>query len=620
QYDLDGPLTIVLNKLDVLLAGGGLTVKEPVTIALGDELKISDFAINFKPGGRLAGEVDLTPGRMVIAAKGDKIPFKAFKPFAGADLPDGELQSLDLALSQGTAGLTGSLTLKTSATVQKFKPVVTLNGDLKGGGRPSFELEGKIDGGPGWKADGDFKASVPLFAAEGGFPQPDMNGAIDGEIKFTGSLGPLWQLAGQPDRSLKGLARLEAKIGGTLNKPVPTGTLYVAGGRYEDSILGVLINDITVEARSTRELPLKALLSAKDGKGGGLALEASVKNLDNPTLSAKGRMSRFSPTHRDDLVVYVSGDFGAEGPLDKLSLTSDLTVDHGELDLKIAAAAGSVPTLPISGADDKVVETSKGMRANLKINIPGRFFIRGSGLESEWRGKLTVGGFTSRPSLVGQLAPVRGYFTFAAKEFEFSGGDISFSGGTVPNLNLELTNNTPGLTAILRFGGNATKPTLTMESRPPYPEEEVLSHVLFGKSASTISRFEALQLASALNGLRNFGSDGFNALDTVRASLGLDVLRLGGANDDRERRASGMSGSMAQDMTGGGSSADGEQSDDITVEAGKYIADNVYVGVEHSGVGGPAVRLEVELRPSVSLEARTSTESSRIGLGWKKDY
>lgn len=620
-YDLTDPVTVTVNGLDLILAGGGLTVKEPVTVGLGDTLTISDFALNFRPGGRLAGKVDLTPGQMTIQAKGEKIPFKAVKPFVSADIPEGELQSLTVALNQGAEGLSGRFDLKTSASVQKFKPVLNINGELLGGARPALKIEGSINGGPGWKADGDFKAALPLTAgADGGAPQPDMNGPLSGEIKFTGPLAPLWALAGQPDRALSGLARLEAQIGGTLAKPAPRGVLYVAGGRYEDSVLGLLIADITLEARSTPEAPLAALLSAKDGKGGGLALEAKVASLTNPSLSAKGRMSRFSPTHRDDAVVYISGDFGAEGPFDRLSLTSDLTVDHGELDLKIAFAGGSVPTLPISNLGDKALESSRGMRTNLKINIPGRFFIRGSGLESEWRGNLTVSGSTGRPSLVGQIVPVRGYFTFAAKEFQFSGGDISFSGGTTPNLNLELTNNTPGLTAILRFGGTASKPSLTMESRPPYPEEEVLSHVLFGKSASTISRFEALQLASAINGLRDFGSDGFNALGTVRASLGLDVLRLGGANDDRERRASNMSGSMAQDMTGGGSSADGEQSDDITVEAGKYIADNVYVGVEHSGVGGPAVRLEVELRPSVSLEARTSTESSRIGLGWKKDY
>ena len=625
QYEIGDEPKIDLERLDFQLAGSGLSLKDKTTINLGEHLAVSPFELNFKPGGQLTANLDLRPGAMTVKAQGSKIPFKAFKAFAPDSVPDGEIQSLNINLGQTADGLAGTLDLKTAVSAKELrniKPVLTLNGDLSAGPAPSLKVDGKIEGGSGWNADGLFNARLPLTAGiDGGLPQANMNAAVSGELKFVGPVGPLWTLAGQPDRSFNGMLQLEAKLGGSLANPQPRGSLYLAGGRYEDSVLGVLVNNIKLEVQSTPELPVKALLSAEDGKKGGLALEAQLRDLNAPNLKAKGRLNQFSPMHRDDLVVFISGDFGAEGPLDRLSLSSNLTVDQGELDLQIIASGGSVSTLPISNIGDGLNRSSRGMRTDLKVSIPGRFFIRGPGLESEWKGTMSVGGSTGNPSLTGHLAPVRGYYTFAAKEFQFTGGDISFSGGTNPILNLELTNKTPGLTAILRFGGSATKPTLTMESQPALPEEEVLSHVLFGKSASAISRFEALQLASAINDLRNFGSSGFNALGMVRSSLGLDVLRLGGSNENRERQISGMSGSLGQEMSGAGSSqSNGDQSDDISVEAGKYLSDNIYVGVEHSGVGGAAVRLEVELAPSVSFEARSSTESSRVGLGWKRDY
>ena len=615
-----------LQQLDFRLAGGGLKLAEPLKVTFSDGFKISPLNLAFLPKGQMAAEVDLTPGAMKIKADVKAVPYSFLKSF-GVAAPDGILQNFKADLVQGPVGLAGDFSLKTQIAAKELrniKPNLELSGKLSDGSAPALTVAGTIDGGAGWKSKGKFNARIPFTpGTDGGFPGPNMTAPISGDITFTGSIGPIWRLLGQPDRSLTGMAEIQAEVAGTLTKPLPRGTVYLAGGRYEDGIVGLLINDITLEAHSTPEAALTAVLSAKDQYGGGVALEAKVADLNKPALAAKGRLSRFNPLHRDDLSAFISGDLAAEGPLDKLALTSDLTVDRGEIDLKIALAAGSAVTLPISKEGDSAGGRPSGHRLNLKVNVPNQFFIRGFGLESEWRGTLSVNGSTNRPSLVGFLAPARGYFEIFSKEFQLSGGDISFNGGTNPNLNLELTNNGPNIIAILKIGGNARRPKLSFDSRPPLPQEEVLSQVLFGKSASSISRFEALQLANAVREVANFGSDGgFNAMGFMRESLGLDVLRLGGTDNDRQRRTSSLSGGMGQELSGGaGVSGGGEDgSDEISVEAGKYISDNIYVGVEHSATGGSAVRMEVELKPSVSLEARTSSESSRVGLGWKKDY
>lgn len=615
-----------LKQFDFRLAGGGLRLSAPVRIDLAENLRISPLNLAVLPQGQMTAEIDLTPGAMRIKANAKSVPYSVLRSF-GIEAPDGTVNSLDVDLLQGTAGLTGGFSLKTQLAAKELrglKPSLELTGQLSGGPSPALNVEGSIDGGKGWNASGKLTARAPLSpGADGGFPTLNMNGPLSGQVTFTGPVRPVWNLLGQPDRILTGMLKIQAEVTGTPASPQPRGTAYLAGGRYTDPILGLLVSDINLEAHSTAEAALTALLAAKDQHGGGIALEAKIADLSKPSLTAKGRLSRFNPLQRDDLSAFISGDLAAEGSLDRLTLSSNLTVDRGELDLKIIQAAGSIPTLEISeGASaDQAAGRQPGHRLALKINVPNQFFIRGFGLDSEWRGTLNINGSTNRPSLVGTLSPVRGYFEIFSKEFQFSSGDIAFNGGTNPSLNLELTNNGPNITAILKVGGNARKPQLSLESRPALPQEEVLSQVLFGKSASSISRFEALQLASALNELRNFGqSGGFNAIGFMRESLGLDVLRLGGTDNDRERRASNLTGSMGQELSGGTGGAGGGASDDISVEAGKYISDNVYVGVEHSPSGGSAVRMEVELRPNISLEARTSTESSRIGLGWKKDY
>ena len=67
------------------------------------------------------------------------------------------------------------------------------------------------------------------------------------------------------------------------------------------------------------------------------------------------------------------------------------------------------------------------------------------------------------------------------------------------------------------------------------------------------------------------------------------------------------------------SADDAEQAPSL--EAGKYINDSIYVGVDQGMTQeSTGVRVEVELFPNVMLEGRTSTKSSQMGLGWKKDY
>ncbi len=624
RYELAAARLVDLEELSLNLGSSGLALNEPLRLSLAPQVTVSPFSASFKPRGSLRAEADLTPGSMRIKADLENLPYSFIQTFAGPAVPDGEIQSLTVDLAEGPSGLTGDFALKTQAAPRELKnirPVVDLTGTLGGGPSPSLDLKANISGGPGWRADGDMTAVIPLTRAPGGgFPQPDMNGPLSASLKFMGPVDPIWSLLDQADRTFSGELLLEAQVGGSLSQPVPQGSAWLDKGRFEDNMYGLLISDIKLEAHSTPELPLRALLSAKDGRDGDLAVEGQITDLSDLNLTAKGVMSRFSPIHRDDLIVFISGDFGADGPVATLNINSNLTMDRGEMDLRVVSMANSIPTLPITGPEEQLPPSAiAGMPFDLKIRIPNQFFIRGYGLECEWQWELTIGGDSLKPSIIGSLAPVRGYFEFYAKEFQFTGGDISFNGGTTPILNLELTYSGPTITAIIKAMGSANNPQISLESRPPMPRDEILSQVLFGKSASSISRFEAIQLAAAVRDLTNFGSrGGLDALGTVRSSLGLDVLRLGGSENDRQRRASELTGSMAQEIAG--NSASREESDDFSVEAGKYINDNVYLGLEHSGVSGAAVRVEIELRPNVSVEARTSQESSRVGIGWKKDY
>lgn len=283
---------------------------------------------------------------------------------------------------------------------------------------------------------------------------------------------------------------------------------------------------------------------------------------------------------------------------------------------KTAAAKTASDKAPIAASSPAVA----GPSLDVRISLPRQFFIRGMGLDSEWEGDLRINGAASDPSLTGALRPVRGQLDIMSKTFEFTGGDISFTGGMRinPLLNLELTYEGPSVTAIVRATGSAKKPQLVLESRPPLPRDEILAQVLFGKRASDLSRFEALQLANSLRELSNAGGSNLDVLSGIRKTTGLDVLRVGSQDKADQRTSSGQSGDS--DLTGPKNDQDGTASAP-TLEAGKYINDSIYIGVEQGATpDSTAVRVEVELFPSVNLQGQSSATTTEVGVGWKKDY
>jgi translocation and assembly module TamB len=617
------PSAAEVTRLDFKSGPSGLKLVAPVTLAWGEDLKISPVKARLLPAGEMNLIAKLGPDEFNLKAEIKKLPYRFLNLFTRAALPEGQFQSLNLDLGRRGRVYSGKFTLKASlspgGSFGRLTPELDLAGGLEG---QALIAQGNLTGGPGWPAAGKINLRLPLTPGPGEAPpRPDLKGALSGRLDFSGPLEPLWRLAGMPDRTLSGQALAGLDLAGSLSRPSLAGSLRLTGGRYEDKVLGLWLRDLSLNAESRPDQSLRVALAGRDLGRGELNLAGEIRDLARPVLKAEGRLQSFKPFRRDDLSLTLSGGLGLAGTLDRLTVTSDLTLEEGGLDLNLVAGAGSIATLPVDETSEPDASAEASLQLDLKVNAPGRFQITGLGLDSEWRGQLRVKGPPGRRlALSGDMRPVRGWYEPPVfnRKFDFENGRIMFTGDLFPYLDLELTNSTPDLTAIIKITGPARQPEVRLTSRPPLNQDEVVGRLLFGKSPSSISRLEALQLAAVLKELTNFGGDIINPVKTVRRSLGLDVLRLGGGSAGHgERQVSDLSGSLASEMN----PRAGERTADeaVAVEAGKYISDNIYMGVEHDK-DGPAVRLEVELSPSFSLEARSSSESSQVGLGWKKDY
>ena len=102
------------------------------------------------------------------------------------------------------------------------------------------------------------------------------------------------------------------------------------------------------------------------------------------------------------------------------------------------------------------------------MNVPGQAFVRGHGLDSEWRGKLVVTGTSSAPSIAGGLNVVRGSLNLLGKNFVIRRGTIRFPTGSFdePWVDLMAEYTANGLTAQATLTGSLAAPHLALTSTP----------------------------------------------------------------------------------------------------------------------------------------------------------
>jgi hypothetical protein len=615
-YELPGTL-VHLEHLEARLPWlhNAIVLKQPVSITGDPENKLSLDLLEIDLGNaRLTVSGDITPLNLSLHLK--DLPFSTFKPWLSS-IPEGSV-SIQANYAQGGTG-----TYQISSTFatqinspQKYNFSLNSKGNLENG----KTLKGNLSLALLSRANLDpvvINFELP-FSPNGTLVKPETTEPIHVDLNWSGNAQAIWNFLGFPDRQVTGNLEIEAKVQGTINKPIPEASLYIANGAYEDQLLGLSLNQLNLEAHGD-ENKVTVVALASDGNSGSIALEGTLTPLATPPhLSLRGQLRHLAPMHRDDLNLKVTGLASLEGELTSPKISARVIVEMLELNISKSIGGPSIQTLNI---DTGLGDIAKGPELNIAIEIPREAYVRGRGLDSEWKGNLLISGTTGTPIMSGVLSPVRGYFTLLGKDFSFSSGEITFRENRKinPGLNITLTRNVPDMVTYLRIRGTLDNPRISFESTPPYPSDEVLSQVLFGKQSSQLSRFEALQLANSVRELTGMGGNLPNPLTTMRDALGLSVLKMGESSGTSDRHLADNNFRENLDLDGNADTSD--EGGGSTIEAGKYLSDQIYVGVEQNLTDNTTgIKVEVELTPSLNLVSRSTTTSNRVALGWKHDY
>lgn len=602
----------------------GLRLVKPAIIRYGDNgFSTPGLDVDLQPSGSIHVQGGLNANTLNLSGRIDNLRLGLFRVVVPA-LPDATVTAR-LTVSGTPARPGGSLSVhldKLRVPGSLMPPVsCAVEGSLEptaqGGALNARLLFPPADLAALGASEASASLRLPLIFTNGGLPRPAPNRALAGQLRWTGELAPLWNFLPLADRRLTGTGSLHADLAGTMDHPRLTGQLNINGAIYDDLVLGLQLSGITASVQldkasgtstATTRGPLADLglarltLRAGDGLGGTLALNGTL-NPVTLAVDATGSVNNLKPLRRQDLRMSLSGDASVTGSVTDPAIRAAITVNQGELQLT-DLPGGSIPTLPISNAAAPV--TSSGPTApmgslDITITVPNRFFVRGHGLDSEWKGSLHIQGSLDAPSIVGSLNAVRGSIDLLNKNFSLAQGNIVFDGGQPinPLLNIIMSYTAPNIVAEATVGGTASHPKLTLSSQPSMPQDEIIAQVMFGESASKLGRLETLQLAGAAAALAGFGNGGGGVLDMARNTLGVDVLRFNSSN--AASNAGGIGGT--------------------SLEVGKYVTDKVYVGVNQGiDADSTGVLVEIDLTQHINLEARSDTKRTEVGVQWTYDY
>lgn len=595
--------TLTVASLSGTAADIPVRLAKPVLLELDPAIDSGDIELAVG-GGRLRGRYRQGEGRVALQAEGDAIPLSSLWPAAPPQLDKSVIDakaSLDGPVSDPAGRLDITVTGLAAGEAEEIEEGLTLAAKAElGGGR--LVASGSIRGLAGVDATMDAMLPARLSLAPAALTI-DENTPLTGRIVYLGPVSPGWALMGLDRHKLEGRGDVALELSGTFGIPRISGRMELAEGRYENFDTGTILSEVNISARPSDSAITIDKATAKDGGEGGISLAGDL-DFGGGELLAMDLQADFTKARlvrRDDLDAVASGQLALRGGAFRRTVSGRLEIDEAEIRLVGGRPPGIVEipveetgTPPAGAAKTPPPPRPSRTELDLEISMPKRVFVRGRGLDSEWGGELKVSGTASSPRVQGTLRPLRGRYDFAGKIFTLRQGSIAFAGRDEidPMLDLSAERRATDLTAIIHVTGTAKRPEVSLESIPEYPQDEVLSRVLFNKSTGRLSAGEALQLAQAVGTLTG-ASDGGGIMDFARGMLRLDVLRFAEQTEDSEGGA----------------------------EAGKYLSDRVYLGVEGTATGETGVTVEIEITPRLKLEGDVGTgDKNQTGLKWKRDY
>ncbi|WP_137702585.1 translocation/assembly module TamB domain-containing protein [Marimonas lutisalis] len=407
-------------------------------------------------------------------------------------------------------------------------------------------------------------------------------------------------------QALSGVARIDATVNGPLALSSVSGSVNISDARFADPARYLAFDRIRGQINLSGARA-QTILEADVASGGTVRVSGPISLSAPYQASLEAELIDVTLRQPAFVEATMAGSVTVDGPLQgNARIGGAIAVQSAELRIPQFGPSYSAleglrhlnppravqRTLRYSGLDQETATDvpMPDFPLDLRISAPSRIFVRGRGLDAELGGSLRLTGSTNNIVPIGRFELIRGRLDVLARRLVLTEGSVTMRGSFDPYIAFAATSQVDDVSVALRLEGVASQPQLTVSSVPELPQEEALSYFLFGRDATRISAFQAVQLAAAIATLS--GQSIIDLTSPLRESLGVDDLDL--STDE-----------------GGTTQA----------RVGKYISDKAYTDVTVKSDGTSQINLNIEVSPTVKMRGRLGSDGdSGIGIFFEKDY
>lgn len=405
---------------------------------------------------------------------------------------------------------------------------------------------------------------------------------------------------------LNGTAQVNATVRGSVSAPQINGLASVSNAAIFDPLSNLQLENVGLIAGLNGDRADIQRFSARLAAGGTVNLSGSVGLSNGFPADLRVAMNEARYTDGQTFSTRASGNLSLTGPLaSRPRVAGAVTLDRVEilvpetfggadelLDVTHVAPPQDVARTLARFSRAQPPRTPKSrpviVTLDVVVSAPSQIFVRGRGLDAELGGQVRLTGPINSIQPVGSFALKRGRLDLLGRRIVLDEGSITLTGNLNPRLNFVASTKSGDVTAFVRLAGRTSNLNVSFSSEPSLPDDEVLAQVVFGRSVGELSPFQIAQLAVAAAELT--GGSGKGLVGGFRDATGLDELDVVA---DEEGNAS--------------------------VQAGKYLSDNVYLGVQTGAETNATINLDI----TDGLTARGAVGSegeSELGIFFEKDY
>ena len=433
----------------------------------------------------------------------------------------------------------------------------------------------------------------------------DLDVTVTGDVPLAAANGLLRERA----TKLAGRTRLDLRITGSAAAPRIGGAVALSEVGATDPETGMRLSAGSGRIRLGDGRATIESFSITTGSAGTIALSGSVDL--PPAQGLPGdltvRLSRARIRNGDLLTAETSGLLTVRGHLlAGPTIGGAITVDRAEIAVP-ERFAGRLTVIDTEhrGASRSVARTvakargrdrpgskarAAGFGLALSVEAPARIFVRGRGIDAELGGRLRLDGPVDRLAPVGAFEMIRGRLDVVGQRIDLTRGRVQLVGSLDPEIDFTAETRRGSTTVTARVHGAASDPRIALSASEDLPQDEILARFLFGRSITQLSPVQVVRLTMAVAQLAG-GGQAADLLGSIRKSTGLDDLDI--VTDSKGNAA---------------------------VKAGRYVGENVYLGVKTGAKGEAAGTIDLDVTRNLKLRGEAGSEDSRLGVFFEREY